>query len=362
MNVSDFIDSNDFAIEFDDIETNYVYQEKAHSSSFSLPDKLNLLSLNLNNYSSPSTKSPSPEFLNYKKLDENMTINPQDLMSKDDYVLPSSISSPNLTSLNIKSSIFDQTVPPVPSLPPYSGPELINSMGQDLFEPITHNKPFKKKRSMSSTLSKVNLDMNNECVNAINSWINDSNESNPTGIFRRNSSPAQIPKVVPLLYGGIDKRRRRKSHSIKPEEVEEIIENEEVEKPQEVKEVQKIEVVDSVPFHNGRVLKNQPIVIPPQEEGKPFTCPDCPKQFKRSEHLKRHIRSVHSNVRPFHCKYCEKQFSRSDNLAQHLKTHYRINANGTTSIIYGNPLIYHKRKKSRDQDFEDVNWKTEITN
>lgn len=349
MNVSEFIDSNDFAIEFDDIETNYVYQEKAHSSSFSLPDKLNLLSLNLNNYSSPSTKSPSPEFLNYKKIDENMTINPQDLMSKDDYVLPSSISSPNLTSLNIKNSIFDQSIPSVPSVV-YQGPELVSS---ELFEPTT--KVFKKKRSMSSTLSKVNLEMNNECVNAINSWINDSNESNPTGIFRRNSSPAQIPKVVPLLYGGIDKRRRRKSHSIKPEEIE-------IEEQPEEPEIQKIEVVDSVPFHNGRVLKNQPIVIPPQEDGKPFTCPDCPKQFKRSEHLKRHIRSVHSNVRPFHCKYCEKQFSRSDNLAQHLKTHYRINSNGTTSIIYGNPLIYHKRKKSRDQDFEDVNWKTEITN
>ena len=56
-------------------------------------------------------------------------------------------------------------------------------------------------------------------------------------------------------------------------------------------------------------------------EEKPFQCAECPKAFKRSEHLKRHIRSVHSNERPFPCTLCEKKFSRSDNLSQHLKTH-----------------------------------------
>ncbi|PSK41038.1 zinc finger protein MSN4 [Candidozyma pseudohaemuli] len=74
-----------------------------------------------------------------------------------------------------------------------------------------------------------------------------------------------------------------------------------------------------------------------EDEPKPFPCPECDKQFKRLEHLKRHIRSVHSNIRPFHCKYCEKKFSRSDNLAQHLKTHFKVNSNGTTTIVYGNP-------------------------
>ncbi|KAG7193518.1 zf-C2H2 Zinc finger, C2H2 type [Scheffersomyces spartinae] len=58
-----------------------------------------------------------------------------------------------------------------------------------------------------------------------------------------------------------------------------------------------------------------------------FGCPLCDKQFKRSEHLKRHHRSVHSNIRPFHCTFCEKKFSRLDNLAQHLKTHYKMGAN-----------------------------------
>ncbi|CCK71471.1 stress-responsive transcriptional activator MSN4 KNAG_0H00550 [Huiozyma naganishii CBS 8797] len=56
-------------------------------------------------------------------------------------------------------------------------------------------------------------------------------------------------------------------------------------------------------------------------EDKPFKCGQCVKAFKRSEHLKRHVRSVHSNDRPFACTLCEKKFSRSDNLSQHLKTH-----------------------------------------
>ncbi|AMD20865.1 HDR123Cp [Eremothecium sinecaudum] len=60
---------------------------------------------------------------------------------------------------------------------------------------------------------------------------------------------------------------------------------------------------------------------PLDEDEKPFKCQECTKAFRRSEHLKRHIRSVHSTDRPFPCTYCDKKFSRSDNLSQHLKTH-----------------------------------------
>lgn len=83
------------------------------------------------------------------------------------------------------------------------------------------------------------------------------------------------------------------------------------------------------------------------DEPKPFPCPECDKQFKRLEHLKRHIRSVHLNIRPFHCKYCEKKFSRSDNLAQHLKTHFKMDANGATTIIYGNPNPHPRGGRKR---------------
>ncbi|KAI7908340.1 uncharacterized protein BX663DRAFT_402307, partial [Cokeromyces recurvatus] len=53
-------------------------------------------------------------------------------------------------------------------------------------------------------------------------------------------------------------------------------------------------------------------------------CPlsECQRQFKRFEHLKRHMK-VHTLERPFSCSYpgCQKNFSRSDNLSQHIKTH-----------------------------------------
>ncbi|KAI0230609.1 hypothetical protein L0F63_000133 [Massospora cicadina] len=55
------------------------------------------------------------------------------------------------------------------------------------------------------------------------------------------------------------------------------------------------------------------------------TCPEpsCQREFKRLEHLKRHIQSIHSNYKPYHCHFqgCDRRFSRSDNLNQHLKIH-----------------------------------------
>ncbi|QRV94911.1 C2H2 zinc finger [Ceratobasidium sp. AG-Ba] len=55
------------------------------------------------------------------------------------------------------------------------------------------------------------------------------------------------------------------------------------------------------------------------------TVDGCGKCFHRGEHLKRHIRSIHTNERPHSCPEhdCHKTFSRHDNLIQHMKTHGR---------------------------------------
>ncbi|AOA62545.1 Transcriptional activator [Komagataella phaffii CBS 7435] len=67
--------------------------------------------------------------------------------------------------------------------------------------------------------------------------------------------------------------------------------------------------------------RSEQVAASNSDDEKQFRCTDCSRRFRRSEHLKRHHRSVHSNERPFHCAHCDKRFSRSDNLSQHLRTH-----------------------------------------
>lgn len=77
------------------------------------------------------------------------------------------------------------------------------------------------------------------------------------------------------------------------------------------------------PRQRGRRVPCDPALV--TGTGKLFTCrtPGCGKIFKRSEHLKRHVRSIHTHEKPFECPWstCFKRFSRSDNLNQHLRIH-----------------------------------------
>ncbi|SAM02242.1 hypothetical protein [Absidia glauca] len=86
--------------------------------------------------------------------------------------------------------------------------------------------------------------------------------------------------------------------------------------------------IKKTPRSRGRRVSNIP-----SNGTRMFICKDegCGKVFKRSEHLKRHIRSIHTLEKPFECPYqsCNKRFSRSDNLNQHIRIHRHTNGGPT---------------------------------
>ncbi|KAF7309367.1 hypothetical protein MIND_00307400 [Mycena indigotica] len=68
------------------------------------------------------------------------------------------------------------------------------------------------------------------------------------------------------------------------------------------------------------------VPISEDQQERPFICPadGCGKRFVRGEHLKRHVRSIHTHEKPHICPYegCGKSFNRRDNLAQHSRIHF----------------------------------------
>ncbi|KAK4703222.1 hypothetical protein P7C70_g2992, partial [Phenoliferia sp. Uapishka_3] len=91
---------------------------------------------------------------------------------------------------------------------------------------------------------------------------------------------------------------------------------------------------------NASVVRGRRTYSPGQLEGqlktpsgKPMKVHSCPAEgcdaaFKRSEHLKRHYRSVHLGAKPFDCEddKCSKSFSRKDNLRQHMKMVHNVDS------------------------------------
>lgn len=53
---------------------------------------------------------------------------------------------------------------------------------------------------------------------------------------------------------------------------------------------------------------------------RPFSCHFCNWKFSRGDELTRHLRK-HTGYKPFQCKICSKSFARSDHLAVHAKRH-----------------------------------------
>lgn len=93
----------------------------------------------------------------------------------------------------------------------------------------------------------------------------------------------------------------------------------------------------------------------PSSKTRMFRCDvlGCGKCFLRGEHLKRHIRSIHTHEKPYKCVVpsCGKHFSRRDNLVQHLKIHKDLDVAALASALPPSPPFSF-------QDFSDFERKS----
>ena len=100
-----------------------------------------------------------------------------------------------------------------------------------------------------------------------------------------------------------------------------------------------------------------PPEVVPSDPAKVFVCEvlGCDKRFRRSEHLKRHARSLHTLEKPYVCKLpgCDKKFSRSDNLNQHLRVHERHGVIGDGSMSFVSEHTSDKEDLSEQEDDDD---------
>ncbi|KAG9098299.1 hypothetical protein FRC06_006556 [Ceratobasidium sp. 370] len=223
----------------------------------------------------------------------------------------------------------DDGAHPVPVGPPVSGPDDLDELESDVAdnESSRSRSPASASRSHTRTRSPSRSSSNSPRHSALPAL---------PGRWAWPRIPNPHPSLLTAAQGeswsGPVRPRRevtqRQSHAVAP--VPLPAHRSRVAAPVPVEGLTKKSRGRRVPTANSTIGEGD-IVFQAGKDGEKltrmFACTvdGCGKCFHRGEHLKRHIRSIHTNERPHSCPEpdCLKTFSRHDNLIQHMKTHGR---------------------------------------
>ncbi|KAG5635433.1 hypothetical protein H0H81_011270 [Sphagnurus paluster] len=146
----------------------------------------------------------------------------------------------------------------------------------------------------------------------------------PRRSYSHNSvSPSVSESNAPLSAGGMNRRRSRPTSTLPiPVPVPNLTKKSRGRRVPTMEDFQDDEVQPPV---KAAGVKKKGSAGLAAKGMRTYTCDvdGCGKLFARGEHLKRHVRSIHTYEKPHRCPYpgCGKDFSRHDNLGQHMRVH-----------------------------------------
>jgi len=180
-----------------------------------------------------------------------------------------------------------------------ASPELQHA--QNSVDDAPRGRPMKRKRAVSYTSS-----------SSSSYYVNDSGESEKSDIEEQEGMDDEdyVAHAVP--------RSRGRARTVSSTTTSSRSDTRQVGAP--------VPVPNLTKKSRGRHVPTAPDIAQEKSREKntrTFMCPvpDCGKCFARGEHLKRHVRSIHTNEKPHKCPICGKDFSRNDNLGQHMRVH-----------------------------------------
>ena len=84
---------------------------------------------------------------------------------------------------------------------------------------------------------------------------------------------------------------------------------------------------------------------------KRFSCQHCEKSFKEKNSCRAHVNSVHLKIKPFSCHYCEISFGYKQSFRAHMKTMHAKLAKAFKGNMKTKKKITLKKESSRIQNF-----------